>query len=59
MTANAETLNSTAPGFREAVRVQEAITAPLERKALAWLARRTPDCIGPDQTVAQPVDADE
>jgi archaetidylinositol phosphate synthase len=48
MTANAETINSTASGFREAVRVQEAITAPLERRALAWLARRTPDWIGPD-----------
>ncbi len=52
MTANAKTLESTAPKFREAVRVQEAITAPLERKALAWLARRTPDWIGPDQLTA-------
>src|SRR5271154_4261060 len=52
MTANAETLKSTAPEFREAVRVQEAITAPLERKALAWLARRTPDWIGPDHLTA-------
>jgi archaetidylinositol phosphate synthase len=52
MTANAQTLKSTAREFREAVRVQEAITAPLERKALAWLARRTPDWIGPDQLTA-------
>jgi archaetidylinositol phosphate synthase len=52
MTANAKTLESTAPKFREAARVQEAITAPLERKALAWLARRTPDWIGPDQLTA-------
>jgi archaetidylinositol phosphate synthase len=52
MTANAETSISTATGFREAVRVQEAITAPLERKALAWLARRTPDWVGPDHLTA-------
>lgn len=48
MTANSGTLTSTASGFRDAVRVQEAITAPVERKALAWLARRTPAWIGPD-----------
>jgi archaetidylinositol phosphate synthase len=52
MTANAETLKSTAAGFREAVRVQQAITAPLERKALAWLARRTPEWVGPDHLTA-------
>src|SRR5271154_2681936 len=52
MTANAETLKSTAPEFREAVRVQEAITAPLERKALAWLSRRTQNWIGPDHFTA-------
>jgi len=38
--------------FREAVRVQEAITAPLERKALVWLAQRTPAWIGPDHLTA-------
>jgi archaetidylinositol phosphate synthase len=48
MNANTETRTSTATGFRDAVRVQEAITAALERKALAWLARRTPAWIGPD-----------
>jgi archaetidylinositol phosphate synthase len=48
MTANARTLTSTEAGFRDAVRVQEAITAAAERKALAWLARRTPAWIGPD-----------
>jgi archaetidylinositol phosphate synthase len=46
---NAEAVGlKTAAGFRDAVRVQEAITATLERKALAWLARRTPEWIGPD-----------
>jgi archaetidylinositol phosphate synthase len=39
-------------GFRDAVRVQEAITAPAERKALAWLAGRTPEWIGPDHLTA-------
>jgi phosphatidylglycerophosphate synthase len=48
MATNAPTYKSTAAGFRDAVRVQEAITAPLERKVLARLARRTPEWIGPD-----------
>ncbi len=52
MTANAETFKSTATGFRDAVRVQEAITARVERKALVWLARRTPGWIGPDHLTA-------
>jgi len=39
-------------GFRDAKRTQEAITAPLERKALAWLAQRTPAWIGPDHLTA-------
>ena len=38
--------------FREAVRTQQAITAPLERRALAWLAQRTPEWIGPDHLTA-------
>ena len=42
----------TAAGFRDAKRTQEAITAPLERKALAWLAERTPAWIGPDHLTA-------
>jgi len=48
MNAEAASLRTAAGGFRDAVRVQEAITAPVERKALAWLARRTPEWIGPD-----------
>jgi archaetidylinositol phosphate synthase len=49
MDANAGALKARAAGFCDAARVQEALTAPLERKLLAWLARRTPDWIGPDQ----------
>jgi archaetidylinositol phosphate synthase len=52
MDANAGGLKGRAAGFRDAVRVQEALTAPLERKTLAWLARRTPDWIGPDHMTA-------
>jgi len=39
-------------GFRDAKRTQEAITAPVERRALAWLAERTPAWIGPDHLTA-------
>jgi len=34
--------------FRNAVRFQQAITAPAERKVLLWLAERTPESISPD-----------
>jgi archaetidylinositol phosphate synthase len=52
MDRNAGALKAGAAGFRDAVRVQEALTAPLERKVLAWLARRTPEWIGPDHLTA-------
>ncbi|MGH9574065.1 MAG: CDP-alcohol phosphatidyltransferase family protein [Candidatus Acidiferrales bacterium] len=53
MTAEAETYNSGAAGkFRDAVRIQEAITASLERKVLSWLAARTPARISPDHLTA-------
>jgi archaetidylinositol phosphate synthase len=52
MDANAEALKARAAGFREAVRKQDALTAPLERKVLPWLARRTPAWIGPDHMTA-------
>jgi len=52
MATNAPTYRVVATGFRDAKRTQEAITAPLERKALAWLARRTPEWIGPDHLTA-------
>ncbi len=38
--------------FRDAVRVQEAITAPLERRVLLWLAARVPNSISPDHLTA-------
>ena len=34
--------------FRNATRFQQALTAPIERKLLLWLARRTPECVSPD-----------
>ncbi len=41
-----------APHFRAATRVQEAITANIERKILLWLATRTPAAISPDHLTA-------
>src|SRR5215469_1476180 len=38
--------------FRNAARVQEAITAPLERKILLWLAAKTPESISVDHLTA-------
>lgn len=38
--------------FRDATRVQEAITASIERRALLWLAERTPNKINPDHLTA-------
>lgn len=38
--------------FRNATRVQEALTASLERKALGWIARRTPDRVSSDHLTA-------
>jgi phosphatidylglycerophosphate synthase len=38
--------------FRNAVRRQEAITAPVERKVLLWLAKRVPESISPDHLTA-------
>jgi archaetidylinositol phosphate synthase len=43
---------SSARGFRNAVRVQEAITARLERRVLLWMAERTPERISPDHLTA-------
>lgn len=34
--------------FREATRIQESFTSPLERRVLLWLAARMPSRIGPD-----------
>ena len=38
--------------FRDATRVQRALTASIERKALLWLARRTPLWVSPDHLTA-------
>jgi archaetidylinositol phosphate synthase len=38
--------------FRDAVRVQQALTAPVERRVLLWLARRTPRWVQPDHLTA-------
>ena len=37
-----------APGFQNATRIQQALTAAVERRALQWLAERTPQQVGPD-----------
>jgi phosphatidylglycerophosphate synthase len=38
--------------FRNATRVQQALTASVERKALHWLACRTPERVSPDHLTA-------
>ena len=38
--------------FQNAVRVQEAITAPMERKVLLWMAERVPRFVSPDHLTA-------
>jgi phosphatidylglycerophosphate synthase len=38
--------------FRDASRVQESFCAPVERKALNWLAARMPDWVTPDHLTA-------
>src|SRR5579871_1665125 len=38
--------------FRNATRIQQAITAPLERRVLAWFAAWTPGSISPDHLTA-------
>jgi archaetidylinositol phosphate synthase len=46
------TVNTSLKSFRDARRVQHAMTSSLERKVLLWLAARTPDYISPDQLTA-------
>jgi phosphatidylglycerophosphate synthase len=38
----------TPAGFRDALRLQQSVTAPLERKALAWLGARMPAWVNSD-----------
>jgi archaetidylinositol phosphate synthase len=47
-----ELQTSAARSFRNAVRVQQALTASAERKALIWLAQRTPRRVSPDHLTA-------
>jgi phosphatidylglycerophosphate synthase len=39
-------------GFSDAVRTQESLLAPLERRCLDWIARRLPERVGPDHLTA-------
>jgi len=52
MSAAASMVKPVGSEFRNATRVQEAITAPLERRVLLWLAQRTPDTISVDHLTA-------
>jgi archaetidylinositol phosphate synthase len=52
MSAAASMMKPVGSEFRNAIRVQEAITAHFERRALLWLAERTPDAICIDHLTA-------
>lgn len=52
MSAAASVVKPVRSEFRNATRVQEAITAPLERKILLWLAAKTPESISVDHLTA-------
>ena len=52
MAATASVNTSLRSEFRNATRIQEALTASVERKALLWLAARVPDSISPDHLTA-------
>jgi archaetidylinositol phosphate synthase len=52
MSAAASMVKPVRSEFRNATRVQEAITAPLERKLLLWLAAKTPEPISVDHLTA-------
>jgi len=48
MSAAASVTRIAGSEFRNATRIQESITASIERKVLIWLAERVPDSISPD-----------
>ncbi len=52
MSAAAGIVKSFRSEFRNATRVQEAITARLEKRILLWLAQRTPEAISVDHLTA-------
>src|SRR6266702_2873511 len=52
MASTVDICKPASPGFRHAVRFQQAVTASVERRALLWLAQRTPDRVSPDHLTA-------
>jgi archaetidylinositol phosphate synthase len=48
MASTAAASKTVAANFRNATRIQQALTAPVERKVLQWLAEKTPECVSPD-----------
>jgi archaetidylinositol phosphate synthase len=52
MATTVSAASPTAKEFRDAKRVQQALTASVERKALLWLAARTPRWVSPDHLTA-------
>ncbi len=52
MSTSAKFQTATAGEFRNATRLQQSLTASLERKALHWLAIRTPGRVSPDHLTA-------
>ncbi len=52
MSATTKLSGVTAIEFRNATRVQQSLTANIERRALRWLAHRTPERVSPDHLTA-------
>jgi len=52
MSAAASTVKPVRSEFRHATRVQEAITAPIERRLLLWLAANVPESVSVDHLTA-------
>ena len=52
MSTTSELLKPEPVQFHNATRVQDALTASVERKALLWLAERTPERFSPDHLTA-------
>jgi archaetidylinositol phosphate synthase len=52
MSSTVDTCKAFSAGFRNATRVQQALTASVERKTLLWLVRRIPEFVFPDHLTA-------
>ena len=52
MSSTVDPCKAVSAGFRNANRVQQALTASVERKTLLWLAQRTPKFVFPDHLTA-------